>query len=200
MSLAAALLAPLMLVTIPTEPRPEGAVSQVLVEVPPALPANRLNGPLVRIRYSFDPAQASAWQFVVQSIQPQVQHQVRIEQHITIRITPRPAPAQPSTLADLPHGEVSSQMVERNMGNCLPISGIAGVQAARDNRLILYMRDRRMVSAALERSCAARDFYSGFYLARSVDGQLCVHRDTLLSRSGANCKLTQLRQLVDRGN
>ena len=58
------------------------------------------------------------------------------------------------------------------------------------------MRDRSVVSGLLERACRARDFYSGFYLARNVDGKLCVDRDMLLSRSGANCRLTQIRQLV----
>jgi hypothetical protein len=62
------------------------------------------------------------------------------------------------------------------------------------------MRDRRVVSASLERSCSARDYYSGFYVERNSDGQICVRRDSLLSRSGANCKLTRLRQLVDTGN
>jgi hypothetical protein len=57
-----------------------------------------------------------------------------------------------------------------------------------------------VVSASLERSCSARDYYSGFYIERNSDGQICVRRDSLLSRSGANCKLTRLRQLVDTGN
>ena len=83
------------------------------------------------------------------------------------------------------------------MGKCLAVSGIAGVQSGGGSRLILFMRDRRIVSASLERACRARDFYSGFYLSQSEDGRLCVDRDTLLSRSGANCKLTRLRQLVE---
>jgi hypothetical protein len=49
----------------------------------------------------------------------------------------------------------------------------------------------------LNRACRARDFYSGFYVERASDGRICVDRDTLLSRSGANCKLTRIRQLVD---
>jgi hypothetical protein len=73
------------------------------------------------------------------------------------------------------------------------------VQPDRGSRLILYMRDRRMLSATLERACRARDFYSGFYVDRTNDGQLCVDRDTLLSRSGANCKLTRIRQLIETG-
>jgi hypothetical protein len=53
-----------------------------------------------------------------------------------------------------------------------------------------------MVTAELERTCHARDFYSGFYLERNSDGMVCVDRDTLLSRSGTNCKLSRIRQLV----
>jgi hypothetical protein len=88
-------------------------------------------------------------------------------------------------------------MVERNIGRCVPVSSISGVQPDSGGRLILFLRDRRMVSAVLERACRARDFYSGFYIERTTDGRLCVDRDTLLSRSGANCKLTRIRQLVD---
>jgi hypothetical protein len=83
------------------------------------------------------------------------------------------------------------------MGRCVSVSNISGVQPDNGGRLILFLRDRRMVSAVLERACRARDFYSGFYIERTTDGQLCVDRDTLLSRSGANCKLTRIRQLVD---
>ena len=125
---------------------------------------------------------------------------MRIEQRITIRITPRPSNVQPSMLMDLPAQAPPPRLVERNMGKCLPVAGIAGVQATAGSRLILYMRDRRIISAALERACSARDFYSGFYLERNSDGQLCVNRDALHARSGANCKLSEIRQLVEPGN
>lgn len=97
----------------------------------------------------------------------------------------------------IPDEDVASHFTERKVGKCLAIGGIGGVQPDRGSRLLLYMRDRRLIVAELERSCRAKDFYSGFYLARTPDGQLCVDRDTLLSRSGMNCKLTRLRQLVE---
>jgi hypothetical protein len=139
---------------------------------------------------------------VAESFRQQTQNQVRIEQQTTIRISPRPqrAPERPNFLVDLPNRDVAPRMVERNIGRCVSASGISGVQADAGNRLLLFMRDRRIVSAQLERACRGRDFYSGFYLSRSTDGQLCVDRDTLLSRSGANCKLTRLRQLVESGD
>ena len=81
------------------------------------------------------------------------------------------------------------------MGKCVPVSGIAAVQADA-GRLLLFMRDQRLVAASLEKACSARDFYSGFYLERTGDGLLCVERDKLHSRAGASCELSKLRQLV----
>jgi hypothetical protein len=145
------------------------------------------------------PAAAGNWIFreVAESFRVQAQNQVRIEQHMTIRISPAHPTTMPQFLLDMPQSEIGARFVERHMGRCLSVAGIAGVQPDAGNRLILFMRDRRMVSATLERACRARDFYSGFYVDRTNDGQICANRDTLLSRSGANCKLTAIRQLVE---
>jgi hypothetical protein len=103
----------------------------------------------------------------------------------------------PNIIFDFRQREIAPRMTERKIGKCLPISGIAGVRPDAGNRVILFMRDRRMISAQLERSCRGRDFYSGFYVDRTPDGQLCVDRDTLLSRSGFNCKVARFRQLIE---
>ena len=139
-----------------------------------------------------------AWpfRFLMRSFSADAVNQVRIEQRMTIRISPR-ASLQPDLLAELPQNEVGPRFIDKKMGKCLPTSRIAGVQTSSDNRLILYLRDQRIVSAELERACRARDFYSGFYLSRSADGMVCVDRDSLQSRNGANCKLTRLRELVE---
>lgn len=124
--------------------------------------------------------------------------QVRIEQRVIVRIAPRSATPRQSLTAELAPAEQStpSRLVEKRMDDCLKVSDIAGVQTTRDDRLLLYLRDRRLVSAKLEKSCRARDFYSGFYVERNKDGKLCRKRDKLLSRSGANCEIDRLRQLV----
>lgn len=138
--------------------------------------------------------------FATRSFLPFSSSQVRIEQSLRIRISPQaPSSApryRPDMLVGIPQRTVGENYVERRMGRCIPIGNIAGVQPDGGNDLILYLRDRRMVRAQLERECRARDFYSGFYLSRSSDGRLCVDRDVLQSRSGANCKLSELRQLV----
>jgi hypothetical protein len=194
MSFAAVLLTPLVLL-FPVAGVVEARVLQeepsaAMTENPPGHLAASAGAQTVSTR---------SWFFreAAESFQVQAQNQVRIEQHMTIRISPARPTTMPQFLLDIPQREIGPRLVERHMGRCLPIAGIAGVQPDVSNRLILFMRDRRMVSATLERACRARDFYSGFYVDRTNDGQICANRDTLLSRSGANCKLTGLRQLVE---
>lgn len=169
------------------------------------MPAPMADGAVARLTpvertITTDEQRGEGYQGMLNGIAPDTAYQVRIEQRMTIRIAPRPMPMVPNMLADLPEREVGPRFSEHKMGKCVTVSRIAGVQTGGVSRLILFMRDQSIVSAQLERACRARDFYSGFYVERSNDGQICVDRDTLLSRSGANCKLTRLRQLVEMDN
>ncbi|UAB77407.1 hypothetical protein INR77_11405 [Erythrobacter sp. SCSIO 43205] len=123
-------------------------------------------------------------------------HQVRIERRVTIRISPYRQGNRNSLLARLPRQGLPATFEERKMDNCVPVSGIAGVQTGNGNRLLLFLNDQRIVSLNLARGCRARDFYSGFYVERNDDGRLCVKRDQLQSRSGAKCQVAGMRRLV----
>ncbi|GGC14075.1 hypothetical protein GCM10011494_36090 [Novosphingobium endophyticum] len=203
MNLATALLYPVMLLLPAASTVEDGRSAEESGSEMSAMPAAQ--GEEVRAsaeQTRFGPRVAlSAWPFAVtafQHVEPQGAWQVRIEQRMTIRITPRASrPASPDMFVALPEGETGQRFVERKIGKCLSAGAIAGVQPDGGNRLLLFMQDRRIVSAELERACSARDFYSGFYLSRSSDGKLCIDRDTLLSRSGMNCKLTRIRELVE---
>ncbi|MCM0000182.1 MAG: hypothetical protein NBV68_12420 [Erythrobacter sp.] len=122
--------------------------------------------------------------------------QVRIEQRVVIRIAPAPLAARQNLTADLPQRASPPRYEERGKEKCLGLGTIAGVQTGSGNRLVLYLRDRKMVSVGLEKACRARDFYSGFYVEKNKDGQLCVSRDKLQSRTGARCEIETMRQLV----
>lgn len=122
-------------------------------------------------------------------------NQVRIERRVIVRISPRAAPAQSFAPATV-QTRAPVRFVSRPMEDCVPVSAIAGVRADTGNRLLLYLRDRRLVSAQLERTCSARDYYSGFYFEPNDDGRLCIDRDRLLSRTGARCSLSNMAQLV----
>lgn len=125
-----------------------------------------------------------------------LQHQVRIEERVIIRISPPSAAAIDRLLSQLPRRPLRQSYQEERLDGCVAIDEIVGVQPANESRLLLFMRDRRVLSAALDRSCQPRDFYSGFYIERSRDGQLCSRRDKLQSRAGASCEVAQLNRLV----
>jgi hypothetical protein len=130
---------------------------------------------------------------VPQSAAPPAAEQVSIEQRVTIRINPRPAP----TRMGVPFmDEASPRFMERKLGKCVALSAIAGIQPASSDKLLLIMRDDRLVTAQLEKGCQAREFYSGLIVNRAADGQLCMQRDELKSRSGATCQVIGFRELI----
>lgn len=136
----------------------------------------------VRLARDFIPAEAA---------------QVRIEQHFRWRIIPVPGPARESMMAVSPLPPAPPRVAERKMDKCIPMAAIVGGQTQRGSRLLLFLRDRRMVAADLEKACLARDFYSGFYVDKpNADGKLCVDRDRILARSGARCEISRFRLLV----
>ncbi len=133
----------------------------------------------------------------IEPSQDPVAAQVRIERRVTVRISPVGPALRQGMVAEMAPPSIP-RMSERKMSKCVAVAGIAAVQPDAAGKLLLFMRDRRLVSASLEKACSARDFYSGFYLERSRDGMLCVDRDKLHSRAGATCGISRMRQLVDR--
>lgn len=155
------------------------ALASGSAEVPPLLSRDAANG-VAETRY------------LMESWRQEQARQVRIEQRLIIRIAPR---AGADVLSAVPSGPAPRSYYERRTGRCLPVQGIAGVQVA-DDRLVLFMRDHRIIGANLEKACRPRDFYSGFYVEQTSDGQICAGRDPVHSRAGATCTISGLRELI----
>lgn len=122
--------------------------------------------------------------------------QVRIEQRVVVRVGPQPPSARQDLFADLPERPFAPRFEERAKAKCVALQNIAWVETGSGNKLVLVMRDRQLMSVNLEKSCRARDFYSGFYVEKNKDGRVCVDRDRLQSRTGASCEVEGIRQLV----
>lgn len=130
------------------------------------------------------------------SRESQILGQVRVERRIIVRIAPSSDATRARLMSELPRRQLRTAYEEVDYGNCVPVADIVGVQPVQDDRLLLFTRDRRVLSAQLERSCSARAFYSGFYVERSEDGRLCVSRDRLHSREGTTCEVASFHRLV----
>jgi hypothetical protein len=145
-----------------------------------------------KVSQGFSQAPAAPLRLLEEARRPPIENQVRLEQRVIIRIAPSSPQRMERSLAQL--NRRSDRFEEERLGECVPINMIAGV-APQDNRLLLFMRDRRILSARLERACNPEDFYAGFYIERQ-DGRLCERRDRLQSRAGASCRVIRLNRLV----
>ncbi len=131
---------------------------------------------------------------------PEILNQVRVSQRVIIRISPSTPDARERMMATLPRQSDRDEFEEVPHPDCIDIEDIAGVTSTQDNRLLLFMRNREVLAASLERACTARAFYSGFYVERSTDGRLCIGRDQLQSRAGASCEIAAINRIVAAGN
>ena len=124
--------------------------------------------------------------------------QVRIERRVVIRIAPVRTGARAARTGFVEEARpaaVQPRLIERPFEGCVELESIAGSRVGRGNRLMLFLNDRRVLTARMPRNCRARDFYSGFYVERHADGRLCASRDLLRSRVGTACATEQLSRL-----
>ena len=124
-------------------------------------------------------------------------NQVRIEQHLTIRINPGQLPR--GAFIATPPSATPQRGSDRRHIRCVAMSALGGLRLSGANQLMLVLRDDRMVLATLPKICSASAFYSGFYVEPTPDGMLCARRDVIHSRAGANCSISRL-DMVDSAN
>lgn len=114
--------------------------------------------------------------------------QIRNEQRVIIRIPPKPAP-----------GDRKSEAVkyrEEKIGKCILMDRLIGSRPGPKESLEILTRDGNVIRAYLGDGCLAREFYAGAYVERSADGKLCIDRDLLHARTGAQCEIDRFRVLV----
>lgn len=121
-------------------------------------------------------------------------YQARVEQRIIIRF-----PRQQSTPAAARKGSVvnsSTIFHEEKIGKCLIMDRLIASRPGPKQSLELVTREGQLIRAYLGDGCLAREFYAGAYVERSADGKLCVDRDLLHARTGAQCEIDKFRLLV----
>ncbi len=145
---------------------------------------------------SLDPMARDPFRVLDDARRGPVHGQVRIERRVIIRIAPSDEATRTSLMAELPRREMEENFEEVPYRNCVSAESIVGVRAMRDNRLLLFTRNQQILTASLERDCSAQAFYSGFYVERNADGQICARRDQLQSRAGSSCAVSGFTLLV----
>lgn len=149
-----------------------------------------------RGRPGMQPADESLVSMLEAARRVPVQRQVRIEQRVILRFTAPSKRVRERMLDQMPLPTTDHVFEEGKARRCVRMNSIQGMQPSGENRLLLFMRNRKILSATLDRACSAEDFYSGFYVERSKDGRLCSQREVLQSRSGAHCEITRINHLT----
>jgi hypothetical protein len=112
--------------------------------------------------------------------------QLIIRERVIIRVPAQPAPAVPPRI----------KLKEKKGPRCLPMSGVAGAAVIEQDSVDLILKGGSRVRARFESSCPALDYYSGFYILPTRDGQICADRDSIHTRAGGECQITRFRALV----
>lgn len=142
--------------------------------------------PLVAVSLPAPDAGSSFWQMV-------------IEQRLIIRV-----PAQRSSLNSFGPPPVRDVQLrpqaidwkEKKGPKCVAMRNIMGMEAVQRDSIDLITRQRQRLRAQLNRGCRALDFYAGFYMQGTKDGQLCQDRDQIHARTGAKCEIDKFRLMV----
>jgi hypothetical protein len=116
---------------------------------------------------------------------------ITVRQQIIIRV---PAGVRRVT----PAGQSLIRWEEHRGPRCVPANRIVGAASLGQDRVDLIFRDNSRIRARLERRCPALDFYRGFYVNATEDGQICAERDSIRSRGGAACQIDRFRSLRAR--
>ncbi len=94
-----------------------------------------------------------------------------------------------------PAGATLIEWRETRGPRCVSASRIIGAALLGQNSVDLILRDNSRLRARLERRCPALDYYYGFYVNATGDGQICADRDAIRSRAGGECQIDQFRSL-----
>jgi hypothetical protein len=115
--------------------------------------------------------------------------QLLIREQILIRVPPRVR-----SVAGAPAAKAVEWKEGRGL-KCVATNSIAGATLLSPNSFDLVLKDRSRIRAKLEKSCPALDYYYGFYIRRTEDGQVCADRDSIHSRIGGRCEIDRFRTL-----
>lgn len=101
-----------------------------------------------------------------------------------------------STAVPLPRA--GADYKETRGPKCVARSKIAGASLNGSRSLDIMLKSQTRLRAHLKSSCPALDYYAGFYLNPTADGDICSDRDAVHARSGGECQIDVFRKLTSK--
>jgi hypothetical protein len=113
--------------------------------------------------------------------------QLMIRERIIIRVPTRAASPRQTAV-----------FTERKAAKCQPMEDMAAAAVIKPDNVDIIYRGGLRIRAELEDACPALDYYGGFYIQPTRDGQICAGRDFIRSRVGGECRIKRFRKLVPK--
>lgn len=120
--------------------------------------------------------------------------QFSFHQRIIVRVPRLPDPERQAS----DNAQERRAWTEKKSVKCVPLGDVRGATLLTVESVDLMLADGQRRRAHFDDDCAALDFYSGFYIRPTSDGQLCARRDSIRSRSGGRCEIREIRVLMPR--
>jgi len=144
------------------------------------------------VRTAFLPAMALALFVLIPGVAAPAEQvtvaQWQITRSFVIRIPGwRRSPAAPA---------LGTQFKEHKGPRCIDAAAIGGAAVSAPDSVDFILKGGQRVRAKLEEQCPALDYYSGFYVVPPPDGKICADRDSIHTRSGADCGVDKFRALT----
>jgi hypothetical protein len=98
------------------------------------------------------------------------------------------APGEPVTMRPEPP--------RQGRHRCIDMRTASTARQFGERALELTMRDGRQYRMFLAQECPALAFYQGFYYRPHPDGKLCAGKDVIGARSGGECQIASILQIV----
>jgi hypothetical protein len=113
--------------------------------------------------------------------------QIQIQRTTIVRVPPAPTAIVSLT---------PTRWKEKHAPNCVKWSTMAAAMISGPTTIDLIVKGGTRYRVKLEKSCSSIDFYSGFYVKATADGEVCKDRDSIHSRSGGECVIDTFKTLV----
>lgn len=124
--------------------------------------------------------------------------QVTIRERLIIRVPRMSIQSRIPATARMTMAPAEERWKEKRGPKCIPAQAMAGALVRGPDTVDLILAGGKRLRARLDDDCRPLDFYSGFYLRPSADGQVCANRDSIQSRSGAMCMIARFKRLEPR--
>jgi hypothetical protein len=115
------------------------------------------------------------------------QVQIQIQRSSIVRVPP---------VSALGQAAAAPKWKEKSAPSCVKWSNMAAAMISGPTTIDLIVRGGTRYRVKLEKSCSSIDFYSGFYVKATPDGEVCRDRDSIHSRSGGQCVIDTFKTLV----